>query len=199
MITDEEFNILNFLDIYSSGSSIDRIQIGTGLDFDRLASILQEGLDKKLVEKKGDTWGITPEGVKEVQSYRKSTLTQPEAIGKIYHEFDKLNDKFKKLVTRWQIRNFGGTSVPNVHDDPEYDFGIICDLSDIHDEVVRIFGELTKIIPRYKHYVERMGSALEKIKKEKHGYLVENKESYHNIWFELHEDLLRLLGKRRDE
>jgi hypothetical protein len=24
-------------------------------------------------------------------------------------------------------------------------------------------------------------------------------ESYHTLWFELHEDLLRLLGKRRSE
>ena len=49
-------------------------------------------------------------------------------------------------------------------------------------------------------YREKLGAALEKAEDGAIPWVSDAKiESYHTVWFELHEDLLQLMGRERNE
>ncbi|MBA7646949.1 hypothetical protein ES703_54717 [subsurface metagenome] len=104
----------------------------------------------------------------------------------IYERFDKENSIFKRIVSEWQAER----------DDQKALEG----LEGVHVRISEIFQELSRLIPRYEIYPSRFNKALKNFKDGKTEYLAKySVDSYHTIWFELHEDLLNLLGKERKE
>ena len=59
------------------------------------------------------------------------------------------------------------------------------------------FAELQ---PRMSVYGERLDEAYDRVLAGDLGYVSGARiDSYHTVWFELHEDLLRMLGREREE
>lgn len=56
-----------------------------------------------------------------------------------------------------------------------------------------------KKLPWYTQYLERLNMAVNAIKEGKHSFVTDDLNSYHNVWYEMHEDLLKLLKKEREE
>jgi hypothetical protein len=114
--------------------------------------------------------------------------------------FEVINKKLLALLTRWQAVPQGGTTVPNDHSDEAYDTGIIDELGDLHERAEKVLAAFTVQIPRYAAYEKRLSDAYDAALAGDTDYVSGVQvDSYHTVWHELHEDLLRVLGRTRQE
>jgi hypothetical protein len=117
-----------------------------------------------------------------------------------YAGFERLNTTLKQLITDWQTLPVRGERAPNDHSDKDYDTKIIDRLGDLHERAEDVVEKLASALPRMAIYREKLESALEKAEKGAIAWVSDAKiESYHTVWFELHEDLLRLMRRERSE
>jgi hypothetical protein len=117
-----------------------------------------------------------------------------------YEDFERINIELKTLITRWQTLDAGGARLPNDHSDRDYDMRIIDQLGQLHERAELLLGKFTIVLPRFAYYRTRLLAALEQAESGNIQWVSSPSiESYHTLWFELHEDLLRLLGRLRSE
>lgn len=117
-----------------------------------------------------------------------------------YDDFERLNVTLKQLVTEWQTVDVRGERVPNDHGDKEYDENLINRLGGLHDRAEPALDRLASALPRFLIYRDKLRAALEKAEDGEIAWVSDARiESYHTLWFELHEDLLRLMRRERDE
>lgn len=115
--------------------------------------------------------------------------------------FHEVNDTFKGIVTDWQMREVDGAQVINDHTDAEYDAGVTRRIAtDVQTVITSILAEVSKAHDRLMRYQTRFEQALAKIDEgDKDMVAHPMKDSYHTVWFELHEELIRLSGRVRTE
>jgi hypothetical protein len=124
----------------------------------------------------------------------RSGVDQP-ALAAAYDEFDVHNSAFKQLVTDWQLKD-GAT--PNDHTDADYDGKIVQRLGELHGRFLPLVHRIVEIAPRLEPYPARFTAALEKVEAGDHTWVARPLiDSYHTVWFELHEDLIGLTGRSR--
>jgi len=117
-----------------------------------------------------------------------------------YSGFERLNAALKQLITDWQTLPARGERVPNDHSDKDYDARIIDRLGDLHERAEGVLDQLASALPRMAIYRAKLESALDKAEKGALAWVSDARiESYHTVWFELHEDLLRLMRRERSE
>ena len=117
-----------------------------------------------------------------------------------YNEFERLNTTLKQLITEWQTIEVRGQSVPNDHRDKDRDDKIIDRLGELHERAEAALEKLARVLPRFSIYRDKLAAALEKAEDGDIAWVSDAKiESYHTLWFELHEDLLRLMRREREE
>jgi hypothetical protein len=122
------------------------------------------------------------------------------AAAESYARFERINRELLRLFTEWQMMPVGAETVPNDHSDPEYDDRIIDRLGALHERAERPLQELSALEPRLGEYLRRLDAAYDKTLAGEHDFVSGAKvDSYHTVWFELHEDLLRILGREREE
>ena len=117
-----------------------------------------------------------------------------------YNEFERLNTTLKQLITEWQTIEVRGQRVPNDHRDKDRDDKIIDRLGELHERAEAALEKLARVLPRFSIYRDKLAAALEKAEDGDIAWVSDAKiESYHTLWFELHEDLLRLMRREREE
>ena len=117
------------------------------------------------------------------------------AVKQIYETFCEHNQELKVVVTDWQTR---GADQPNDHTDEDYDRGVIGRLLALHRNVVPLIDQITEVAPRLSHYGTRLQRAADAVAAGDHTYVARPiLDSYHTVWFELHEDLIGLAGLTR--
>lgn len=117
-----------------------------------------------------------------------------------YEQFERLNAALKQLVTEWQTIDVRGQRVPNDHSDKGHDDRIIDRLGELHERAEGALMKLALVLPRFSIYRDKLAAALEKAEDGDIAWVSHAKiESYHTLWFELHEDLLRLMRRQREE
>jgi hypothetical protein len=117
-----------------------------------------------------------------------------------YAGFERLNVALKQLITDWQTISVNGERVPNGHNDKEYDAKILDRLGDLHERAEDVLDQLASALDRMRIYREKLSLALTRAEDGDIAWVSDAKiESYHTLWFELHEDLLRLMCRERDE
>lgn len=124
----------------------------------------------------------------------------PEASA-AYERFERINRELLLLFTDWQmVPGPGGERVPNDHADVDYDNGIINRLGDQHERAEKVLDRFAELDPRLTVYEDRLNEAFDTVLAGDFDYISGARvDSYHTIWFELHEDLLRMLGREREE
>lgn len=116
-----------------------------------------------------------------------------------YHAFENLNRQLKLVVTEWQTVQVGGRQVPNDHSDKAHDAAIIERLGKVHDQAEVILGRLARHVPRLRTYLTNLQSALEAAEDGAVEWVSDvRRNSYHTVWFEFHEDILRITGRVRE-
>ena len=117
-----------------------------------------------------------------------------------YNEFERLNAQLKQLITEWQTIDVRGQRVSNDHSDKHHDDRIIDRLGELHERAETALEKLAGVLPRFSIYRDKLAAALEKAEGGDIAWVSDAKiESYHTLWFELHEDLLRLMRREREE
>jgi pyruvate,orthophosphate dikinase len=112
-----------------------------------------------------------------------------------YQEFHALNVEFKTLITDWQLR----AGVANDHSNQAYDRAVLDRLAALDARWQPLLSRIVGLAPRLAHYPPRFTSALSKVQTGDSTFLARPVvDSYHTVWFELHEDLIGLLGLSRD-
>ncbi|MHB1488433.1 MAG: MarR family transcriptional regulator [Acidimicrobiales bacterium] len=121
-----------------------------------------------------------------------------EAVEGCYRRFLEANADMLGVCTDWQMRPDGMEPVPNDHSDPAYDAVIIERLEAIDDKIQPACAELAQVLERFSTYGPRLARALARVQAgEAEWFTRPLMDSYHTVWFELHEDLLATLGIER--
>ncbi len=131
---------------------------------------------------------------------RCAALREDPAFVAAYDRFELINADLKQAITDWQLVDIGGQSLPNDHSDRDYDAAILDRLAGIHERLEPILQTFAASEPRYARYGEKLERALDRAEDGDTAWVSDATiESYHTVWFELHEDLLRVLARVRDE
>jgi pyruvate,orthophosphate dikinase len=111
--------------------------------------------------------------------------------------FVALDQRMKVTVTAWQVRD-ADAQVLNDHSDPDYDRRVLETLSTLHGDAVTWLMPNEEGCPRLADYRTRLQRALDQALRGDQRYVASPRvDSYHGIWFELHEDLIQLAGRNR--
>ncbi len=114
--------------------------------------------------------------------------------------FLELDHRVKVIVTAWQLRGDPDSGVINDHSDADYDRGVLEDLAALHGDAMTWLSTQAEGLNRLADYGVRLGRALDGAAGGDHRFVASPRvDSYHGIWFELHEDLIRLAGRTREE
>lgn len=145
----------------------------------------------------GKTVRLSPEGrrrLAELLAAERENVDQP-AIDAAYDKFRSVNADFKELVSDWQLRN----GEPNTHDDDEYDAAVLARLDEVHARVTPIVASIAAQMPRLASYSDKLAAALAKVQSGETTWLTRPiVDSYHTVWFELHEELIVAAGLTRE-
>ncbi|MGW4127790.1 hypothetical protein [Amycolatopsis japonica] len=142
---------------------------------------------------------ITQEGNLRLSGLLASERTDIDGarLTELYHEFDSANSELKSIVTAWQMRD---ERTPNDHLDIDYDNAVVDRLAGLHRDFAEVLGHVVAVVPRLAHYPRRFDAALRDIRRGHRNFVASPMvDSYHQVWFELHEELIGLLGRTRAE
>ena len=150
----------------------------------------------------GTTLRISPDGRTRLAGLlaEERKDADPAALALAYDEFRSVNTDFKVLVTDWQLRGGHEAGQPNTHDDAEYDAAVLARLGRVHQRVLSIIEAAANQLPRLLAYPPKLSAALDKVKDGDTAWLTRPLiDSYHTVWFELHEELILAVGLTREE
>ncbi len=141
---------------------------------------------------------LTPEGrerLAELLAGERSTV-DAASMSETYTEFRSVNSDFKSLIADWQLKD----GEPNDHTDSTYDDAVLARLDSVHKVVMPIIADVAGQLPRLGAYGDKLVAALERVKAGELPWLTRPiVDSYHTVWFELHEELIGAAGLTREQ
>lgn len=155
-----------------------------------------------LIEPKGVMYRLTESGKARGEELMATDRTAwgSEAANSALDGFLTLDHRMKEVVTAWQMRDVAGAQVINDHTDTAYDAGVLASFATLHTDAAKWLDPCTAGLPRLGDYSARLATAAGKVATGDHTFIASPRvDSYHSIWFELHEDLIRLAGKTRED
>jgi len=166
---------------------------------DDIAPILDQLQVDGLIATTAGAFRLTESGTARVQTLRAAEQAAwgiaPAAAA--LDAFVDLDHRMKDVVTAWQLRD-ADARVINDHTDPAYDQAVLERLTDVHADAVAWLAPLEAGCPRLADYGVRLGHAVEAAVGGDQRFVASPRvDSYHGIWFELHEDLIQLAGRNR--
>jgi len=124
----------------------------------------------------------------------------PDAAVAALDAFLDLDQRTKAAVTAWQLRAAEGAAEPvvNDHTDEAYDASVLETLAGIAADAEAWLAPIESASRRLVGYRPRLARALELARGGDPRYVASPRvDSFHGIWFELHEDLIGLAGRTR--
>ncbi|MGB7411097.1 MAG: hypothetical protein WA910_08135 [Sphingopyxis granuli] len=160
---------------------------GADLDADLLA------LAEKQLIAEGDLVLPTDDGQalleKQYMSLRASL--PEEARDEIIRQFRPLDREVKLLAAKWQNAD--------ARNDWEEKVAVIEKLSALQQKTLSFISRYRSQLPNLSEFGAKLGKALAHVLEGETDFVVGVRcPSYHTVWFEMHEDLLRTLQRERD-
>jgi hypothetical protein len=201
-LTTDEFEVLHAVALRKR-TDLEGLVRSTGLARGDVEAALGRAAEAKLVLVARRNYFVTPEGDRALRSAYADRFGAIRADGGLatdYARFEEVNREVKAIVTDWQVRPVGGQMLPNDHSDSAYDEGVLDRLAQAHERAGELLAGLARRVPRLGRYGERLAAALERAEAGEGDWVSGVRcDSYHTVWFELHEDLLRMLDRQREE
>jgi hypothetical protein len=139
-------------------------------------------------------WQLTPDGREAYAIALEEDVCRPgfrEALHDKYHRFLEMNETFKQLCADWQLRN----GEPNDHSDKAYDQDCIKRLGVLDDEAQPICHAFAEVARRFDGYAARLAGSRTALENgDQRMFTGVMCGSYHDVWMELHEDLILTQG-----
>ena len=174
----------------------------TGLAEDDVVKHLDSLLDEGLVVHRDGRltgWQVTAAGRAEQERLLADELDDVggrDAVQGAYRRFLSLNRELLEVCTAWQLRD----DAINDHSDAGYDEGVIDRLRALHAQVIPVLADLEATLARFAGYRARLAAAMTKLSSGETDWFTKPLiDSYHTVWFQLHEDLLNTLGIERSQ
>ena len=124
--------------------------------------------------------------------------TARDVIASVYESFRTINPDLLALCTDWQVRVDVEPNVVKDHLEADYDAGGVERLAAPHAPTEKALVPLGGVLERFAGYLPRLRNALAQVQGGDGDFFTKPMiDSYHTIWFELHEDLLATLGLDR--
>jgi hypothetical protein len=146
-------------------------------------------------------WMLTPEGQAWCASRMSAELDGVAArdeVAAAYDRFLTVNQRLLDLCTRWQLRRADGTEIANDHTDAAHDAAVLADLTEVDRVGQEACESLAAVLSRFDGYGPRLAAARAAVAGGEPDWLTgPTIDSYHTVWFELHENLLATLGLER--
>jgi pyruvate,orthophosphate dikinase len=178
----------------------DAIAVATGGTADDATAILDRLVADGLAEIAAGAFRLTADG-KAIARERIADDTGSWGIDRANAALDgflDLDRRMKATVTAWQMREVDGEQVFNDHADAAYDAGVLADLAALHADAEAWLRPLTDGLPRLGSYLVRLERANAAAQAGDPKFVASPRvDSYHGVWFELHEDLIGLAGRNR--
>jgi phosphoenolpyruvate-protein kinase (PTS system EI component) len=192
-----EFLVLHALRIKGFSSAETVAELST-IGLDRTTAILAElaaGGHTKFFEARG-LWQLTPDGKeRHATQIGAASAAHGSGLRAHYEPFLDLNTRLKELCTVWQTRN----GEPNDHTDADYDAQRLEELDRFNTECSAVLDGFAEAVPRFAAYRHRLaGATARALQGETKMFTGVMCGSFHDIWMELHEDLIQLLGIDRN-
>lgn len=147
-------------------------------------------------------WSITEQGRRrddESLRLELSTVGIGEVVNRAHQGFLTLNPVLLGVCSDWQMRRVGASRILNDHLDADYDVIVLDRLGRVHDKVVPILEDLGGSLDRFSGYESRFDTAMQRALGGRLDAVADGFDSYHAVWFQLHEDLLTTLGMSRED
>lgn len=192
----DELTILRLVAIKGRVSP-DAIATSLGADPAAVGAQLDEYSSRELFKSTPMGYRITPAGRERCTELvvAEQLNADASAVKQIYETFTEHNVELKAVITEWQTR---GPDEPNDHTDLEYDRAVLERLQALHQQVVPLLDQIVDVAPRLGHYRTRLMRAADAVASGDLGFVSKPiVDSYHTVWFELHEDLIGLAGLTR--
>ncbi len=139
-------------------------------------------------------WRLTPAGR---EAHAEALAADVEAVGARdalsgpYHTFLVLNERLKEVCGEWQLKN----GQPNDHADAGYDDAVIAQLVVLNDDAQPVIRQIGAMYPRFSGYGRRLDETCQRLVNGETNMLTGVMcGSYHDVWMELHEDLILTQG-----
>lgn len=135
---------------------------------------------------------LTPSGFARHAEYLEDVRHRIDlrVIEKTYDRFLAVNVPIKAECSRWQTLDRNAESA----------FLVSEELRVLFDRVAPMLTRAGKELPQFHNYRERLQKALDLVRDGNQDYLTApDKDSFHTVWFECHEDYLLTLGRSREE
>jgi pyruvate,orthophosphate dikinase len=164
---------------------------------DEATSLLDLLVAEGLAELSAGSFRLTPDGraVGAEKLAEDREAWGPEAATAALDAFVALDRRMKQIVTSWQMK---GEGVLNDHADAAYDAAVLASLAELHVDVEAWLTPLIAGLPRLARYGARLSAAAAAAAAGNGKYIASPRvDSYHGVWFELHEDLILLAGRSR--
>jgi hypothetical protein len=141
-----------------------------------------------------DGWSLTESGKshgERLLAVELDNVGARAAVEEIYQQFLPFNDVVAEACTAWQLSELGirtpGSTLPDT----------IAALEKPAAALAEFENRLTKHLQRFSGYHRRFTQALTAARAEPAWITGTNRDSCHQVWFELHEDLIATLGRTR--
>ncbi|MCW2831061.1 MAG: pyruvate, phosphate dikinase [Aeromicrobium sp.] len=168
----------------------------TGLPTDEVAAAASAAVESGRLKDTPNGLRMTPDGrarLQELLADERATIDQ-SGIAALYEEFNELNSAAKSIFTAWQVRD----GEPNDHTDADYDEEVLGRLTAVHEKMAPLVERVAALAPRAGRYGQRLAEAQAKYAGGDHTFVTKPIiDSYHTVWFELHEDLISWAGLTR--
>lgn len=189
MISDIETKVLHVVRVKGMAST-DQVASAVGLPQPAVEAVLEGAAAEGWARLRTGTvagWAITADGraqhAARVAERLAASGLEPRMTN-AYARFVAMNEAFKELCTRWQLHNKPASCVD--------------ELARVHADLLPVIGELAELDPRFALYAERFTEALERLQGGDTDALTRPLTgSYHDVWMELHQDLLLTLCRER--
>ena len=113
------------------------------------------------------------------------------AAERVYARFGPVNADFKSVVSQWQLAKSGPSA-------EEAAATALARVEELHAAVGPVVTAAADLVSRLGTYGDRLEAALELVRAGDMTWLTRPLvDSYHTVWFELHEELIGLAGRTR--
>ena len=144
-------------------------------------------------------WSLTVAGRAENERLLAAELNSAggrTAVERVHSDFAALNTAVVAACSRIQLQALADgprpDGIPDGMDEPARQT-----LTQALTSLRGLEGRLAAVLPRYIGYASRLELALTNAATEPAWLTATDRDSFHRIWFELHEDLIATLGLRR--
>lgn len=175
----------------------------TGLEPAEIEGALAELAAADLVvERSGRVsgWAATPAGRQEHQrrlAFDLRTAGCRRELEESYGAFMELNAELLATCTAWQVRDDSASRL-NDHSDLIYDQQVLKRLAMVDDAIQPTCERIASLMERMALYGSRLAEARRRVEEGQLDWFARPLlDSYHSVWFELHEDFLMTLGFER--